>query len=110
MDYTWMFYKNHENITGLLSHFEEAILENPEELLIQIDGELMSNYVHEGNNQMGRSIVQASLLEGIAAGLEAVRAVCVESIRAKEAGQQVRLSQIIFPLVNMGLISKELVK
>ncbi len=107
MDYTWMFYKHHENITGLLSHFEEAILENPEKLLLQIDGELMSNYVHEGNNQMGRSIVQASALAGIGAGLEAVRAVCVESIRAKEQGKKTVLSQIVFPLLNFGLISKE---
>ncbi len=107
MDYTWMFYKYHENITGLLDFFEEQILKNPEELIIQIDGELMSNYVHEGNNQWGRSIVQASALEGVAAGLEAVRAVCVEAIRAKEAGRRVELSQIIFPLVNLGLISEK---
>jgi hypothetical protein len=89
-----MFYKNHENITALLDFFEEAILENPEKLLVQIDGELMSNYVHEGNNQQGRSIVQASALEGVAAGLEAVRAVCVEAIRAKDAGKTVKMSQI----------------
>jgi len=110
MDYTWMFYKHHENITGLLDFFEEHILENPEKLLVQIDGELMSNYVHEGNNQWGRSIVQASALEGVASGLEAVRAVCVEAIRAKEAGREVKLSQIIFPLVNLGLVAEEYAK
>lgn len=83
MDYTWMFYKEYENVNGLLSFFEEAIVNEPEELIRQIEAEMETALVHEGNNQQGRSIVQQSALAGIIAGLEAVRAECVVAIEMR---------------------------
>lgn len=84
MDYTWMFYKDYENVNGLLSYFEDAIASEPEELIRQIEGEMDTALVHEGNNQQGRSIVQQSALAGIIAGLEAVRAECVIAIEMRK--------------------------
>ncbi len=49
MDYTWMFYKDHENVNALLTFWEDKILENPEELIRQIEGEMNASLVHEGN-------------------------------------------------------------
>jgi hypothetical protein len=107
MDYTWMFYKHHENITALLDFFDTHISENPEALLIQIDGELMSNYVHEGNCQWGRSIVQSSALSGVGAGLEAVRAECVLAIRKREGVSENEKSLFSFPFIGFQRVQKK---
>jgi len=85
MDYTWMFYKDHENVNALLAFWEDKILENPEELIRQIEGEMNASLVHEGNNMNGRSLVAMSALGGIIAGLEAVRAECVRAIEMRNS-------------------------
>lgn len=100
MDYTWRFYKDHENVEALLAFFEQPIKETPEELIRQIDGELESNYVFEGNNQWGRSLVAESVITGIGEALEAVRAECVKSIRRKESLSMQHTTHLVVPMIN----------
>lgn len=100
MDYTWRFYKDHENIDALLAFFETAIKEEPEELIRQIEGELQTNYVFEGINQQGRSLVAQSAITGIGEALEAVRAECVKAIRAKETQKNTTETVVVVPMIN----------
>ncbi len=63
-----------ENLPGF---FAEQLGENPEGLLEQLEQELRSLYVRQGNDWTGRGEIGDARLEATIAVLEAVRAECL---------------------------------
>ncbi len=70
-----------ETILGNLPDlFTEQLLEDPEALLEQLERELRSLYVRQGNDWTGRGEIGDARLEATIAVLEAVRAECLQKI------------------------------
>lgn len=67
-----------ENLPGF---FAEQLIENPEGLLEQLECELRSLYVRQGNDWTGRGEISDARLEATIAVLEAVRAECLQQIQ-----------------------------
>lgn len=65
---------------NLYGYFSDRLDGNPQALLEQVDQELKSLYVSYGNDWSGRGIVGDTALEAMIAGLEAVRAECLERL------------------------------
>lgn len=74
--------KKDEIVFNLYGYFQEQLHENPRATLEQIDRELQSLYVRYGNDWTGRGVVGDTTQEAMIAGLEAVRAECLERINA----------------------------
>lgn len=72
--------KKDEIVTNLFGYFEEQMGKNPVATLEQIDRELQSLYVRYGNDWTGRGMVGDTTQEATIAGLEAVRAECLDRI------------------------------
>ncbi|HMB15997.1 MAG TPA: hypothetical protein VKN62_06750 [Pelovirga sp.] len=66
-----------ENLPGF---FAEQLIENPEGLLEQLERELHSLYVRQGNDWTGRGEIGDAKLEATISVLEAVRAECLQQI------------------------------
>jgi hypothetical protein len=70
-----------ETILENLPHFfTEQLLEDPEGLREQLERELRSLYVRQGNDWTGRGEIGDARLEATIAVLEAIRAECLETI------------------------------
>jgi len=67
-----------ENLPGF---FAEQLSVNPEGLLEQLECELRSLYVRQGNDWTGRGEIGDARLEATIAVLEAVRAECLQQIQ-----------------------------
>ena len=77
---TFLDQKKDEIVTNLFGYFEEQMEKNPAATLAQIDRELQSLYVRYGNDWTGRGVVGDTTQEATIAGLEAVRAECLDRI------------------------------
>ncbi|MFO7813683.1 MAG: hypothetical protein R6V21_12000 [Pelovirga sp.] len=69
-------------LENLPDFFAEQLLEDPEALLEQLERELRSLYVRQGNDWTGRGEIGDARLEATIAVLEAVRAECLQTIEA----------------------------
>lgn len=69
-----------ETFENLFSYYEQILDTKPEQLLTQVEAELKSLYIREGNNWTGRGAVGDAKLTGTIASLEAVRAECISRI------------------------------
>ncbi len=67
-----------ENLTGF---FAEQLVEDPAGLLGQLERELRSLYVRQGNDWTGRGEIGDAKLEATIAVLEAARAECLEQLK-----------------------------
>lgn len=74
-----------ENLPGF---FSEQLIEDPEGLLVQLERELRSLYVRQGNDWTGRGEIGDARLEATIAVLEAVRAECLQQIEANNSRSQ----------------------
>jgi len=82
---TFLERKKAEIVENLYAYFSEQLDQNPRAILEQVDRELQSLYVRYGNDWTGRGVVGDSTQEATIAGLEAVRAECLDRIRAQES-------------------------
>jgi hypothetical protein len=74
-----------ENLPGF---FEEQLVEHPERLLEQLERELRSLYVRQGNDWTGRGEIGDARLDATIAVLEAVRAECLEPLGQNSASRR----------------------
>ncbi len=76
MDY--LEQRESEIVTNIYSYFKERICDNPQAVLAQVEGELAALYVNYGNDWTGRGVVADTVQEATIAGLEGVRAECMQ--------------------------------
>ena len=67
-----------DNLSGF---FEEHLVKDPVGLLDQLERELRSLYVRQGNDWTGRGEIGDAKLEATIAVLEAMRAECLEQLK-----------------------------
>ena len=72
--------KQDDIIANLLAYFSEQIPREPDRVLQQVERELEALYVQFGNDWTGRGIVADATQTATIAGLEAVRAECLECL------------------------------
>ncbi len=76
--------RQEEIVTGLQAFFAAQIKESPAATKKQVELELESLYVRFGNDWTGRGIVGDTTQMATIAGLEAVRAECLEQLNRTE--------------------------
>ncbi|MBD1399936.1 hypothetical protein [Pelovirga terrestris] len=69
-------------LENLPHFFSEQLIDDPEALLEQLERELRSLYVRQGNDWTGRGEIGDPRLEATIAVLEAVRAECLQTIES----------------------------
>lgn len=72
-----------EIVGNIMDYFRERILNNPQAVLAQVDGELAALYVNYGNDWTGRGVVADTVQEATIAALEGVRAECLQLLEEK---------------------------
>lgn len=84
-----------EIVENLYSYFSDQLVQNPQAVLEQVDRELQALYVRYGNDWTGRGVVGDSTQEATIAGLEAVRAECLDRVclQAQEGNRSFSFSE-----------------
>jgi len=75
--------KQQEIIEGLYGFFAEQVRCQPRRTLRQVEAELQALYVRQGNDWTGRGIIGDNSQMATIAGLEAVRAACLETLEQR---------------------------
>lgn len=70
-----------EIVANISDFFKERILNNPQAVLAQVEGELTALYVSYGNDWTGRGVVADTIQEATIAALEGVRAECLQLLK-----------------------------
>lgn len=73
--------KQTEILDGLYAFFEHKIADNPQAVLRQVESELKTLYIRFDHGWTGRGVVTDATQSATIAGLEAVRAECLDRIQ-----------------------------
>jgi proteasome assembly chaperone (PAC2) family protein len=76
----FLYQRQDEIVSGIQAFFAEQVEQNTAATKRQVEQELESLYVRFGNDWTGRGIVGDTIQMATIAGLEAVRAACLERL------------------------------
>ncbi|MDR0303518.1 MAG: hypothetical protein LBH98_01940 [Chitinispirillales bacterium] len=73
--------KHEESFDAQYNYWRLKMLQNPSQALKDIDAELQVLYIRLDNDQEGRGLVAETGIAGMIAGVEAVRAECLDLLK-----------------------------